>query len=129
MGLDSKIKSGLGEMNHADWVVVQLRCPGASFDGEPDFEGVFRGQFMVPKSGRETENAKRNPLGNLQDGLIGRDVGVFGPVQTATNTFDLSGLGKIPEVRSGHREACELFRAHEGPFLDNGSDMFRLFAH
>ena len=63
VGLDSKIESGLGEMNHSDWVFVQLRCPGASFDSEPDFEGVFRAEFMVPKGGRETENAKRNPLG------------------------------------------------------------------
>jgi hypothetical protein len=58
-------------MNHADWVVVQLWCPGASFDGEPDLEGVFRAEFMVPEGGRETENAERDPLGNLQDGFVG----------------------------------------------------------
>jgi hypothetical protein len=58
-------------MNHADWVVAQLRCPGTSFNGEPDFEGVFRAEFMVPKGGRETENAKGNSLGNLEDGLVG----------------------------------------------------------
>jgi hypothetical protein len=58
-------------MNHTDWVVAQFRCPGASFDSEPDFEGVFRAEFMVPKGGRETENAKGNSLGNLEDGLVG----------------------------------------------------------
>ena len=98
MGLDSEIESGSGEMNDTDWGVVQLRRPGASFDGEPDFEGVFRGEFMVPKGGREAENAKGNPLGNLQDGLVGRDGGVFSAVQTVTDTFYLSGFGKIPKV-------------------------------
>jgi hypothetical protein len=71
MGLDSIIESGLGEMNHTNWVVIQLRSPGASFDSEPDFEGVLRAEFMVPKGGRETENAKGNSLGNLEDGLVG----------------------------------------------------------
>jgi hypothetical protein len=47
MGLDSKIESGLGEMNHAGWVVVQLWRPGASFDSEPNFEGIFRAEVMV----------------------------------------------------------------------------------
>jgi hypothetical protein len=70
MGLDSEIKCGFGEMNDADWMVVQLWGPGPSFDGEPDFERVFRAEFMVPKGGRETENAKGNSLGNLEDGLV-----------------------------------------------------------
>ena len=80
MGLDSKIECGHGEMNDTDSRVTQFRCPSASFDGKPDFEGVFRGEFMVTKGGKKTENAERNPLGNLQDGLVGRDGGVLSPV-------------------------------------------------
>jgi hypothetical protein len=42
--------------------------------------------------------------------------------------LDLAGISEVPEMRTGHGEAFELFRAHESPFLDEGPDMFR-FLH
>jgi hypothetical protein len=77
-------------------------------------------------------SSKRHPprpiLRDFEEGFIGGDWGFFCAVQTATHTLDLAGFSEVPEMRTGHGKALELFRAHESPFLDEGPDMFH-FLH
>ena len=109
--------------------VVQLRGPGASLYGKPNFKRVFGGQFVVSKGGGQTQNAKGNSLRKFEKCLVGRNGNVFGAVQTMPDTLDLACFGEIPKMRAGDGEAFELLRAHKGPFLDDGFDMFRLLGH
>ena len=77
---------------------------GDSFDGKPDFEGVFGSQFVESKGGGEAQNSEWDPLRNFEEGLIDGDWGFFCAVQTAPYALDLAGFSEIPEVRTGYGE-------------------------
>lgn len=60
-------------------------------------------------------------LPNLKESVIDGDWSFFCAVQTATHALDLAGFSEVPEMGTGCGEAFVLFRAHESPFLDEGS--------
>jgi len=109
MRFNAELEGGLREVDDAEGRIVQFWGPGTSLDGKPDFEGVFGSQLVESEGGRETQNSEWDSLRDFEQGFIGGDRGFFCAVQTVANALDLARFGKIPQMRTGHGEALELF--------------------